>query len=72
MGWLPALLTIIFFVMDQSCGLTSNIWLSRWSDDVRAFNNTDTRNKYLGLYTGFGVAQGDHSVTRCLRELSNN
>ncbi|KAF6030485.1 ABCC1 [Bugula neritina] len=58
MGWLPALLTIIFFVMDQSCGLTSNIWLSRWSDDVRAFNNTDTRNKYLGLYTGFGVAQG--------------
>ena len=36
----------------------ANIWLSKWSDDERAFNSSQKRREYLGVYASFGLAQG--------------
>lgn len=58
MGWLPAALMVIFFMVDQGAAMGSNIWLSNWSDDVNAFNVTSARHMYLGGYAAFGIAQG--------------
>lgn len=35
-----------------------SIWLSIWSTDVSAFNDTSSRRMYLGVYASFGVVQG--------------
>lgn len=58
MGWLSASLVIGFFLVDQAANLGSNIWLSKWSDDVESFNVTSERNLYLGVYASLGIAQG--------------
>lgn len=58
MGWLPAVLVIVFFVLDQAAAMGGNLWLSKWSDDTNAFNVTSKRNMYLGVYASFGLAQG--------------
>lgn len=62
MGWLPAFLVVFFFVLDQGAAMGANIWLSKWADDVNAFNDTSARHMYLGVYASFGLAQGKISV----------
>ena len=59
MGWVPGLLVVFFFAVDQGCVMAGNIWLSKWSDDVGSFNNTAKRDMYLGIYGMFGVLQGE-------------
>lgn len=58
MGWAPAVLVLAFFMLHQATMMGANIWLSKWSDDEQAFNDTATRHKYLGIYASFGLAQG--------------
>ena len=61
MGWLPAVLVLVFFMLDQAAAMAGNLWLSKWSDDVSAFNDTSRRNMYLGVYASFGFAQGKYT-----------
>lgn len=51
-------LTIFLNIVYQAFSIGSNMWLSKWSNDKNAANDTDTRNMYLGVYAGFGLGQG--------------
>lgn len=51
-------LTIILNIVYQGFSIGSNMWLSKWSNDKKAANDTDTRNVYLGVYAAFGLGQG--------------
>ena len=42
----------------QACSVGSNIWLSDWTEDYEAFNDTHKRNVYLGVYGALGFGQG--------------
>lgn len=53
-----AVLTIILNVVFQAFSIGSNIWLSKWSNDKNAGNDTGLRDMYLGVYAAFGVGQG--------------
>ena len=72
MGWLPLLIVVVFFVLDQGAAMGANIWLSVWSSDASAFNATSSRHMYLGVYASFGIIQGNtyqhqlHLVARSL------
>lgn len=59
MGWLPAILVLVFFTLDQATSLTASVWLSKWSDDKRTANDTALQNMYMGVYASFGVANGE-------------
>lgn len=52
------ILTIVLNIVYQAFSIGSNMWLSKWSNDKSAANDTDTRNMYLGVYAGFGLGQG--------------
>lgn len=62
MGWLPALMIIIFFVLDQATAAGANVWLSIWSNDVSAFNDSSSKHMYLGVYASFGAVQGMSTI----------
>lgn len=53
-----SLLTILLNIIFQGFSIGSNIWLSRWSNDKSAGNDTGVRDMYLGVYAAFGVGQG--------------
>ncbi|XP_067934005.1 multidrug resistance-associated protein 1-like [Watersipora subatra] len=66
MGWLPAVLLLFFFMVDQGCAMGGNIWLSKWVDDEESFNDTSSRNMYLGVYASFGISQGVFAMAAML------
>lgn len=45
-------------VLFQSVTIGSNMWLSRWSSDSNAGNDTQLRDMYLGVYGAFGLFIG--------------
>lgn len=51
-------LTIILNIVYQGFAIGSSMWLSKWSNDKQAANDTDKRNLYLGVYAAFGLGQG--------------
>lgn len=58
-GWTLSIATVILNIVFQSFSIGSNVWLSKWSTDETAANDTDRRNMYLGVYAAFGVGQGE-------------
>lgn len=42
----------------QTFSIGSNVWLSKWSSDQDAANDTGLRDMYLGVYGAFGAGQG--------------
>lgn len=41
------------------CYYIFTVWLTDWSTDIRAYNETRWRNIYMGVYGGLGAAQGE-------------
>lgn len=58
-GWTLSIATVILNMIFQSFSIGSNIWLSEWANDKNAGNDSSVRNKYLYVYGGFGVGQGE-------------
>ncbi|XP_050076526.1 multidrug resistance-associated protein 1 isoform X5 [Anopheles maculipalpis] len=50
--------TVILNMIFQGFSIGSNLWLSRWSTDETAENDTSVRDMYLGVYGAFGAGQG--------------
>ncbi|XP_050076527.1 multidrug resistance-associated protein 1 isoform X6 [Anopheles maculipalpis] len=49
--------TVILNMIFQGFSIGSNLWLSRWSTDETAENDTSVRDMYLGVYGAFGAGQ---------------
>lgn len=62
-------LTIILNIVYQGFSIGSNMWLSKWSNDRSAANDTDVRNMYLGVYAAFGLGQGMIFVHLCIHSM---
>ncbi|XP_050541854.1 multidrug resistance-associated protein 1 isoform X1 [Daktulosphaira vitifoliae] len=58
--------TIFLSVVFQSFSISSNLWLSKWSNDntshVHGKENEDVRNLYLGVYALLGFGQAISTV----------
>lgn len=52
------ILTIVLNIIYQGFSVGSSMWLSKWTNDKNAFNDTNTRDMYLGVYAAFGLGQG--------------
>lgn len=60
-GWTLSIATVILNMVFQSFSIGSNIWLAEWATDKNAGNDSSVRNKYLTVYGGFGIGQGESS-----------
>ncbi|XP_055613859.1 multidrug resistance-associated protein 1-like isoform X4 [Uranotaenia lowii] len=49
--------TVVLNMIFQSFSIGSNLWLSKWSTDKEAENDTSVRDLYLGVYGAFGAGQ---------------
>lgn len=58
-GWTLSIATVILNMVFQSFSIGSNIWLAQWANDESAGNDSSVRNKYLSVYGGFGIGQGE-------------
>lgn len=58
-GMLLSFTTIFLNMLFQGFSIGSNVWLSRWSTDPRASNETGVRDMYLGVYGALGFGQGE-------------
>jgi ATP-binding cassette subfamily C (CFTR/MRP) protein 1 len=56
-GWSLSVATVVLNMIFQSFSIGSNIWLSKWSSDEDAVNDTSLRDMYLGVYGAFGAGQ---------------
>lgn len=54
--------TVFLNMIFQGFSIGSNLWLSRWSTDEAAENDTSVRDMYLGVYGAFGAGQGKKFV----------
>lgn len=52
------ILTVILNIIYQGFSVGSSIWLSKWTNDKTAFNDTNVRDMYVGVYAAFGLGQG--------------
>ncbi|XP_062546111.1 multidrug resistance-associated protein 1 isoform X14 [Armigeres subalbatus] len=50
--------TVFLNMIFQGFSIGSNLWLSKWSTDESAENDTSVRDMYLGVYGAFGAGQG--------------
>ncbi|XP_076439591.1 multidrug resistance-associated protein 1-like [Babylonia areolata] len=60
-GALLSFIIILFYILYNASSIYANVWLSEWSNDARlpnATQDTDLRNKRLGVYGALGVLQG--------------
>lgn len=63
----PFTITVLLFnAINQSMAVMSNFWLSRWSQDERAAEETFWRNIYVGVYGGLGAVQGVALLTSAM------
>jgi ATP-binding cassette subfamily C (CFTR/MRP) protein 1 len=65
-GWTLSIATIILNMIFQGFSIGSNIWLSKWSGDENAGNDTSLRDMYLGVYGALGAGQGKKSTFNLL------
>jgi len=50
---------ILFYIMNHSCSVGANFWLSAWSNDAdNATVSMEQRDMRLGVYGALGLAQG--------------
>lgn len=57
-GFVYTILTVLLIIVFQALLVGSNVWISKWSNDKSAANDTEKRDMYIAVYAGFGVAQG--------------
>lgn len=57
-GLTLSIATVLLNMVFQSFSIGSNLWLSKWSTDGAAENDTSVRDMYLGVYGAFGAGQG--------------
>lgn len=62
-----SVLTVVFNLIFQGFSIGSNIWLSKWSSDEKAGNDTSLRDMYLGVYGAFGAGQGMFVVVHMIQ-----
>ncbi|KAF0309902.1 Canalicular multispecific organic anion transporter 2 [Amphibalanus amphitrite] len=62
-GVLLTLATFLLYIASEACSVSSNIWLSTWTEDETSFNDTDRRNVYLSVYGALGVGQALFAVS---------
>ncbi|XP_043228721.1 multidrug resistance-associated protein 1-like [Amphibalanus amphitrite] len=62
-GVLLTLATFLLYIAAEACSVSSNIWLSTWTEDETSFNDTDRRNVYLSVYGALGVGQALFAVS---------
>lgn len=60
-GMTLSIATIFLNILFQGFSIGSNVWLSRWSTDPEASNDTGLRDMYLGVYGALGFGQGKWS-----------
>lgn len=53
-----SIMTIVLIIVFQGFSVGSNIWISKWTSDKSANNDTAKRDMYIAVYAAFGVAQG--------------
>lgn len=59
----PFSVTIVAMnAVNQGISVSSNYWLTAWTTDPRAVNETFWRNFYVGGYGGLGLIQGKFRV----------
>ncbi|XP_065072690.1 multidrug resistance-associated protein 1 isoform X3 [Ochlerotatus camptorhynchus] len=56
-GLTLSIATVLLNMVFQSFSIGSNLWLSKWSTDEAAENDTSVRDMYLGVYGAFGAGQ---------------
>ncbi|KAG7167512.1 Multidrug resistance-associated protein 1-like 3, partial [Homarus americanus] len=58
-GIASSCLTVMFYVLSQSCTVGSNMWLTKWSNEelVNGTMDPSVTDMYLGVYGAFGVGQ---------------
>lgn len=56
-GVILSVATVLLNMVFQGFSIGSNLWLSKWSTDGAAENDTSVRDMYLGVYGAFGAGQ---------------
>ncbi|XP_042224815.1 multidrug resistance-associated protein 1-like isoform X3 [Homarus americanus] len=64
-GIASSCLTVMFYVLSQSCTVGSNMWLTKWSNEelVNGTMDPSVTDMYLGVYGAFGVGQAAFILT---------
>lgn len=57
-GVFLSIVSLLFIFAFQAFEVGANLWLTKWSTDESAGTDTSRRDMYLGVYGGFGIAQG--------------
>ena len=60
-GLIVSLAILLLYVLTNIASVSSNFWLSAWSNDPRAINGTvdvKLRDMRLGVYGALGLSQG--------------
>lgn len=53
-----SLVVLLGTIANQAFSIYSNTWLAEWADHPNS-NDPATRDLYLGVYGGLGIAQGE-------------
>lgn len=65
---------IIIYIFSSVLGVSSNLWLANWSDDVKKTNITevgeDDTNWRLAIYAALGLGQGVLFAKNCFKIFS--
>jgi len=58
-GPIVSILIVLFYIMNHTCSVSANFWLSAWSNDAEnATVSMAQRDMRLGVYGALGLAQG--------------
>jgi len=63
----PVCLAVAWYIAYLTAQITTNVWLSIWSNDNQLVNGTNSkdtslRDLRLGVYGGLGIGQGQSTV----------
>ena len=58
-GPVVSILILLFYILNHTCSVCANFWLSSWSNDAENFTVfTEQRDMRLGVYSALGLGQG--------------
>lgn len=59
MRWFIAVIALVLFSLAQGLSMTSNFWLTKWTDGLEEVNDTAAHQyKSLSIYATFGTSFG--------------
>jgi len=59
-GPVVSICIVLLYIMNHSCSVAANFWLSDWSNDANnATVSMEQRDMRLGVYGALGLAQGE-------------